>query len=279
MTSSTDTDVPLAEAVEQAARRLARAGVRDARADAGARAAHVAAGAQVLGGPALERLRALVERRAAREPLQHLLGTARFRGIDLLVGPGVFTPQPETSCVVDAVVAGLAGLDRPVVVDLCSGSGTIPLAVAHEVPGARVHAVEADRDAFGWLERNRDALGLGVEVHLGSAEDALPGLDGSVDLVVSNPPYVAEHELPAVDPEVRDHDPLRALVAGADGLDVVRMVERTAWRLLRPGGLVVVEHSDRQGRTAPAVFAPRWRDVADHVDHDGLDRYVTARRP
>ncbi|RJK97196.1 peptide chain release factor N(5)-glutamine methyltransferase [Vallicoccus soli] len=271
--------MPLEVEVERAARRLADAGVRDARADAQALAEHVAGGGAALDRAGAGRLRDLVERRAAREPLQHLLGTARFRGVDLLVGPGVFTPQPETSSVVDAVVAGLEGLDAPVVVDLCSGAGTIPMSVAHEVPGARVHAVEADPGAFAWLERNRDALGLDVACHLGSAEDALPGLDGRVDVVVSNPPYVAEHELPAVDPEVRDHDPLRALVAGADGLDLVRMVEATAWRLLRPGGLVVVEHSDRQGRSAPAVFARRWRDVADHVDHEGLDRFVTARKP
>ena len=203
--------------------------------------------------------------------------TVRFRGIDLVVGPGVFTPQPETEVVVEAVVHELRTLQHPLVVDLCTGSGTIAFSVAAEVPGATVHAVEADLVAAGWARANGERLGLPVSVLHGDAGEALHELDGTVDVVVSNPPYVAEHELDDVDPEVRDKDPHFALLAGSDGLDVVRLVEQTAWRLLRPGGLVVVEHSDRQGSTAPQVF-DRWREVRDFRDQEGRDRFLTARR-
>ena len=145
-----------------------------------------------------------------------------------------------------------------------------------------MHAVELDPDSLAWTRRNaarRVAAGdPEVQLHLGSAEDALPDLDGTLDLVASNPPYVATTEAHIPDPEVLDHDPGVALWAGEDGLDVVRLVERAARRLLRPGGLVVVEHSDRQGRSAPALFeqAGGWADVQDHADQLGRDRFVTA---
>ena len=227
----------------------------------------------------------LVSRRAARVPLQHLTGTVGFRHVELEVGPGVFVPRPETESVVqwavDAVKA--EGWAEPLLVDLCTGSGTIAFALANEVPGATVHAVERDPGALAWTRRNAAArVAAGdpeVRLHEGSAGDALPELDGTVDLVASNPPYVAEDERHIPDPEVVDHDPEIALFAGPDGLDVVREVERAARRLLKPGGLVVVEHSDRQGETCPAVFveAGGWAEVADHVDLTGRDRFTTAR--
>jgi len=146
-----------------------------------------------------------------------------------------------------------------------------------------VHGVERDPDALAWTRRNaalRVAAGdPEVRLHLGSAEDALPELDGRLDLVASNPPYVATTESHIPDPEVLDHDPGIALWAGEDGLDVVRLVEQAARRLLKPGGLLVVEHSDRQGRSAPALLeqAGGWTEVEDHVDQLGRDRFVTAR--
>jgi release factor glutamine methyltransferase len=226
---------------------------------------------------------ALVARRAAREPLQHLTGSVGFRWIELEVGPGVFVPRPETESVVQWAIDALVGAERPLLVDLCTGSGTIAFALANEVPGATVHAVERDPGALAWTRRNaanRVAAGdPEVLLHEGSALDALPELDGTVDLVASNPPYVAEGERDQVDPEVVDHDPEIALFAGVDGLDVVREVEQAARRLLKPGGLVVVEHSDRQGRSAPEVFAQAggWVEIADHQDLTGRDRFVTAR--
>jgi release factor glutamine methyltransferase len=143
-----------------------------------------------------------------------------------------------------------------------------------------VHAVERDPGALAWTRRNVDALGVDVTLHqmdiTGDVPAAFPELAGTFDLVISNPPYVAEHE--TVEPEVGDHDPAIALWAGPDGLELVRAVERAARGLLRPGGVVVVEHSDRQGQTAPAVFVG-WDEVADHRDLAGRDRFVTARLP
>jgi release factor glutamine methyltransferase len=223
---------------------------------------------------------ALVARRARREPLQHLTGSVGFRWIELEVGPGVFVPRPETESVVQwAVDHAQPGA---LMVDLCTGSGTIAFSLANEVPGAIVHGVERDPAALEWARRNAanrvragDPL---VTLHLGSVDGALPELDGLVDLVASNPPYVALHERGQMDVEVVDHDPEIALFAGDDGLDVIRLVEQAAWRLLKPGGLVVVEHSDRQGTSAPAVFGEGWTEVQDHQDLTGRDRYVTARK-
>ncbi|MCW2667048.1 MAG: prmC 2 [Frankiales bacterium] len=227
----------------------------------------------------------LVERRASRVPLQHLTGSVGFRYIELEVGPGVFVPRPETESVVQWAVdaAKAEGWTAPLMVDLCAGSGTIAFALANEVPGATVHAVERDPDALTWTRRNAahrvKAGDPEVLLHLGSAQDALPELDGTVDLVASNPPYVATTEAHIPDPEVIDHDPGIALWAGEDGLDVIRLVEQAARRLLKRGGLLVVEHSDRQGVTAPAFFREvgGWAEVADHQDLAGRDRFVTAR--
>jgi release factor glutamine methyltransferase len=227
----------------------------------------------------------LVARRAARVPLQHLTGSVGFRHIELEVGPGVFVPRPETESVVQWAVDAVRaeGWTAPLLADLCTGSGTIAFALANEVPGATVHAVERDPAALAWTHRNAaNRVKAGdpeVHLHLGSVEDCLPGMGASFDLVVSNPPYVATTERHLPDPEVVDHDPEIALFAGEDGLDVVRLVEQAARRLLKPGGLVVVEHSDRQGRTAPEVFerAGGWTEVADHQDLTGRDRFVTAR--
>ena len=283
----------LRTAVRTAADRLAEAGVASPEHDARALAVHVlglARPSDLLLVDHLDDAQAaayddLVGRRSERVPLQHLTGSVGFRRIELEVGPGVFVPRPETESVVQWAVDALArdGVERPVAVDLCTGSGTIAFALANELPGITVHAVERDPGALAWTRRNAAArVAAGdpeVHLHEGDAADALPGMDGQLDLVISNPPYVAEHERHLPDPEVVDHDPEIALFAGEDGLDVVRLVEQAARRLLRPGGLVVVEHSDRQGETAPALFraAGGWTEVADHQDLAGRDRFVTAR--
>jgi release factor glutamine methyltransferase len=222
----------------------------------------------------------LVRQRAQRVPLQHLVGSTGFRYLDLQVGPGVFVPRPETEVVVDAVLTEIKDRTAPVVVDLCAGAGTIGFSVAHEHPDAVVHLVERDPDAYEWMRRNRPEGRADVHLHLADACDALPELDGRVDVVASNPPYVAEHERALVDPEVREHDPSLALFAGDDGLDVVRIVVQRAVALLKPGGLVVVEHSDRQGESAPALLREQgWVEVADHRDLTGRPRFVTGRKP
>ena len=219
----------------------------------------------------------LVEARVRRVPLQHLVGSAAFRFIDVEVGPGVFVPRPETEVLAGWAVDQAALVENPVVVDLCTGSGAIALAIVHEVPGAAVHAVELDEPAYGWAQRNLS--GTGVDLRLGDAADAFADLDGGVDVVVSNPPYIPLDAWESVAPEVRDHDPALALWSGDDGLDAMRMIEATAWRLLKPGGVVGVEHADVQGESAPGVFGERWADVRDHPDLAGRPRFVTARKP
>jgi release factor glutamine methyltransferase len=276
------------ELVRAAARRLTEAGVPSPGYDAAELLAHVLGTTR--GGLAAapeptrrqrEEYDALVARRAAREPLQHLTGTAAFRHVELAVGPGVFVPRPETE-----VLAGWA-VDRarevqaqgraPVVVDLCTGSGAIAAAVAGEVPGARVHAVELSEDAFAWAARN--LAGTGVELRQGDFADAFRDLDGAVDVVVCNPPYIPLEAYESVAPEAREHDPAVALWSGQDGLEAIRALEPVAARLLRAGGWVGCEHADVQGESAPAVFAAagRWSDVRDNEDLVGRPRYVTAR--
>jgi release factor glutamine methyltransferase len=226
---------------------------------------------------AAARFDVLLDQRAARVPLQHLTGRAPFRSLELAVGPGVFVPRPETEQLVEWALGRLAGVPEPVVVDLGSGSGAIALSIASEHPGARVTAVERDPGAIEWTRHNaalRAAAGdRPVTVLAGDMTDPalLADLDGTVDLVVSNPPYVPDGA--RVPREVADHDPPLALWGGPDGLDVVR-------GLLRTGGSLAIEHADQQGRTLPALVrsAGGWTDVADHPDLAGRPRFTTARR-
>ncbi len=224
---------------------------------------------------------ALVEERLRRIPLQHLTGRAHFRRLALEVGPGVFVPRPETEVVVDlALAAADAAGPAPVVVDLCTGSGAIAFAVKDERPAAEVHAVEVSREAYAWADRNQSRLDLDVDLRLGDATDAFPDLDGEVDVVVSNPPYIPVGMVP-VDPEVRDHDPEVALYGGSDdGLRVPLAVAARATELLRPGGVLVMEHADTQGEALPAALRATgaWTDVVDHPDLTGRPRVTVARR-
>lgn len=227
----------------------------------------------------VDRFTELIDERVTRVPLQHLTGTAPFRGIELRVGPGVFIPRPETELLVDLVLAEVAGRSGMQVVDLCTGSGAIALALKHEVPALSVSAVELDPMAHAWAARNAQLLGLDVQVLQGPAEDALPGRDGTLDVVVSNPPYIPVGMVP-IDPEVRDHDPEVALYGGSDdGLRIPLAVAHRAHELLHPGGLLVMEHADGQGVSLPTALAREgWSDVADHRDLADRPRAVTARR-
>lgn len=271
--------------VAQATLRLADAGVPSPRFDAEELAAYVHGVKRgelhsVADGDFDARFWEAVARREAREPLQHITGRAFFRYLELEVGPGVFVPRPETEVVVGWAIEALRAMDvaEPLVVDLCTGSGAIALAVAQEVPRSVVHAVELDERAFGFAQRN--AAGSRVRLHQGDALAALPELNGTVDLVISNPPYIPLEEWENVAPEARDHDPEMALFSGPDGLDVIRGLSRTAYRLLRPAGVVVVEHADTQGGTVPWIFNEEsgWVDAADHRDLNNRPRFTTARK-
>ena len=225
----------------------------------------------------------VVERRAAREPLQHITGRAPFRSLELAVGPGVFVPRPETEFVTQLAIDALLEVPggSPRAIDLGTGSGAIALALATEVPQAEVVAVENSPRAFIWARQNVREVGATnlrlVFADLGDV-DALPGLDGTFDLVVSNPPYIPAGAIPR-DPEVRLHDPEVALYGGADGMDVVRIISRRAHQLLRPGGTLVLEHGEVQGDELRALLeADGWRATTTHRDLLGRDRATTALR-
>lgn len=257
-----------------AERRLHESGVDSARYDAEALLDHLLGSRTArftvlaLAPSTAESYRQLVERRAAREPLQHILGTVGFRGLALAVGPGVFAPRPETELLVEwglsvlpgpSVRCGRSGSEAHpgtlarVVVDLCAGSGSVGLAVAAERPHATVYAVEADPGALAWLRRNA-ATYPGVTVVAGDATDptVLSTVDGTVDLVLANPPYVPDGR--PVPPEVA-HDPPAALWGGPDGLAVLRGVAARAVALLRPGGWFGVEHDESHPAEVRAVLA------------------------
>lgn len=226
------------------------------------------------------RLQELAQRRAAREPLQHLTGVAAFRHLELAVGPGVFVPRPETETVVqfaiDALIASAEG--APVAVDLGTGSGAIAMAMATEVPHAQVFAVERSPEAHAWAARNT-ASAENLTLVLGDLASAFDELRGTVAVVISNPPYVPDDAIPR-DPEVRLHDPAQALYGGADGLDVVRVISTRALELLRPGGLLVLEHGELQGAEIRGILErDGWRSAATHQDLTRRDRATTALRP
>ncbi|WP_022881688.1 peptide chain release factor N(5)-glutamine methyltransferase [Gryllotalpicola ginsengisoli] len=229
-------------------------------------------------------VRTLAARRAAREPLQHLTGSAAFRALELAVGPGVFVPRPETEQVAQLAIDALraAAVPEPIAVDLGTGSGAIALALATEVPTARVWAVEKSAEAYPWTQRNFEAVGApNATLLAGDLADPglLPELAGRVDVVISNPPYVPDGAVPR-DPEVRLFDPAMALYGGPDGLDLVRALSRTALRLAHPGGLLVIEHGELQGRAIRDLLAADgWRAPATHPDLAGRDRATTALRP
>jgi release factor glutamine methyltransferase len=282
----------LLDEIALATARLAEAGVESPRADAELIAAHVhnvKRGELHLVPDARfdAQFWADIGRRANREPLQHITGRAYFRYLDLEVGPGVFVPRPETEVLAGWSIDRLREMDvaAPVAVDLGTGSAAITLSIAQEVPRATVHAIEADPLARSWAERNItryvDSYTAGrVLLHSGDFVteklDDLESLAGTVDLVVSNPPYIPLGSVVA--PEAAEYDPPAALWSGADGLDAIRAVERVARWLLRPGGLVAVEHSDLQGTPVYWIFSEQagWRDTRNHKDLSGRDRFVTA---
>lgn len=272
---------------------FARAGIIDPQVDAELLAAHVLGGgrgavqAAAIRGDELseadaERLRDLGRRRAAREPLQHLTGVAYFRHLELRVGPGVFVPRPETEMVAQLAIDALAAAasPAPIAVDLGTGSGALALALATEVPHARVHAAENSVDAFIWATENFAAVGAeNARLAFIDLARAFPELDGTVSVLVSNPPYVPDAAVPR-DPEVRLFDPPHALYGGEDGLDVVRTLAETGRRLVHPGGMIVIEHGELQGAQVREVLtAAGWRAAATHRDLTLRDRATTAVRP
>lgn len=284
--------IPLTQLLAGWVKKLEGAGVPNARVDAELLIGHVlgmsrgqvqakaAMDAELTGEQAAEIAR-LVARRASREPLQHITGIAPFRSLELRVGPGVFVPRPETEHVAQFAIDALGAVasPEPVAVDLGTGSGAIALAMATEVPHARVYAVENSPHAVDWAKQNLEqTAAANASIVFADLADALPELDGTVDVVISNPPYIPAGAIPR-DPEVRLFDPEHALYGGEDGLDAVRRVSTTALRLLHPGGTLVIEHGELQGADIRFLLAADgWSAAATHRDLLGRDRATTALR-
>lgn len=268
---------------------LAAAGVTSPRVDAELLLAHVLTVPRsrllLAGPPSVDEVAAFesaLERRIAREPLQYIVGTAAFRHIEVAVGRGVFIPRPETELLIDAVLPTLRAIEHPVAVDLCSGSGALALAIADEVPGARVLAVERPGPSGEWLLRNvagANTAARPVEAVLGdiAAGELLAELRGTVDALVCNPPYVPGGT--DVAPEVL-FDPGIAVFAGEDGLALMPHVVGRAGELLRSGGVLALEHDDTQGDAVPRLLHDdgRFTEITDHHDLTGRPRYTVAAR-
>lgn len=291
--SPPDEPPALAAAIAHAAARLGAAGIADPAVDAELLAAFVlglgrgGVQASAIRGDRIaaadaERLEELVTRRATREPLQHITGTAPFRHLELRVGPGVFVPRPETELVAQLAIDALraAASESPIAVDLGTGSGAIALAMATEVPHARVFAAENSVEAFLWTKENFAMVGAdNARLAFIDLAHAFPELDGTVSVVASNPPYVPDAAIPR-DPEVRFFDPPAALYGGEDGLDVVRVLSGVGLRLAHPGGMIVIEHGEWQGEAIRELLAADgWRAAATHPDLTMRDRATTALRP
>lgn len=281
----------LSVAIESATKRFEEAGIESARADAEILASFVldisrgellskTITEESFSGEDSMKYELLVAKRAERFPLQHLTGFAYFRALELKVGPGVFVPRFETEVVTQLAVDALKAVasDSPVAVDLATGSGAIALSLATEVPYSKVHAVELSVDALVFTRENFARYAPTADLRQGDLTDAFQDLNGLVDVLISNPPYIPDEMIP-IYPEVHLHDPSLALYGGSDGLDLIRKVDSTARRLLRPGGSLIIEHADMQGKAVQELLlASGWRLVATHKDLAGRDRATTGIR-
>ena len=276
----------LEKALREAAAELAAAGVPSPRVDAELLAAHLlresvgrVRALAFTDAAAPEGYAGLVAERARRTPLQHLTGKAYFRRLELAVGPGVFVPRPETETVAQLAIDQAQRVPGGAkVVDLGTGSGAIAASVATEAAGSEVYAVELSPLALAWARKNLDPLG--VTVLEGDLRTALPGHDGTFDVVVSNPPYIPSGAVPN-EPEAAEHDPAMALYGGGeDGMELPDAAARTAARLLRPGGYFVMEHAEVQARAMAIRLAadPAWEAVTSHNDLNGRPRATSAVR-
>ncbi|MEO3761365.1 peptide chain release factor N(5)-glutamine methyltransferase [Mycobacterium sp. B14F4] len=273
----------LSQMIDAAATALAQAGVASPRVDAELLAAHVTGAdrgrlAFAETGPDFEaRFGELISQRARRVPLQHLVGTAPFGPVDVHVGPGVFIPRPETEALLEWALAQQLP-PSAVIVDLCTGSGALAVALSKAWPHARVIAIDDSDRALEYARRN--TAGTTVELVRADVTDRglLPALDGSVDLVVANPPYIPDGA--QLDPEVADHDPAHALFGGPDGMRVIDAIASLSGRWLRAGGLCAVEHDDTTSQRTVETFCrtQRFDAITAHRDLVGRPRFVTARR-
>ncbi len=226
--------------------------------------------------------RELVRRRLDREPTAYIVGRRAFWTIELAVGPGVLVPRPETEGLVEAALAHLiaAGDEAPRLLDMCTGSGAVALALAAELPGARVTAVDASGRALAWARKNAVRLGLADRVDLMAADlfTAL-GPGARFEVITINPPYVSGGEWDGLAPEIKDHEPREALVAGPSGLEVIRRAAAGAARFVTAGGLVACEIGHGQAAEAAACFEAVFGRVELGRDLAGTPRLIKAAGP
>ncbi|AJT41352.1 peptide chain release factor N(5)-glutamine methyltransferase [Psychromicrobium lacuslunae] len=273
----------LADSIRQATAQLTAAGVPSPRIDAELLAGHLLGlspgelrAAALRGVATPVGYSELIAERAKRLPLQHLTGKAYFRQLELAVGPGVFVPRPETESVAQLAIDQALLLDAAVVVDLGTGSGALAAAIASEVTGSKVYAVELSELAHAWAAQN--LAGHSVELRLGDLRTAFPELNGQVDVVVSNPPYIPADAVPN-EPEVAEHDPEIALYGGGiDGLELPAAALVSAARLLKPGGYFVMEHAEVQAAAIQRLFQQAgFTQVQGHRDLAGKDRATSGQ--
>ena len=229
-----------------------------------------------------KRFAALVRRRAAGEPLQHVLGHTNFYGLRINVTSDVLIPRPETEVVVEQALAMLAGVDAPRVFDAGTGSGCIACAIKHERPDATVWGGDVSDAALGVARRNAEALALDVRwQHFDmTADDAAEHAPDALDLLISNPPYIPDHEADSLDAVVRDYDPHEALFTRGDALRFYRALARWGRTAVRPGGLLLVEtHADGTAAVAQLFRTYGWTNVDEKADWSGRPRMVWGQRP
>ncbi|OBK71534.1 peptide chain release factor N(5)-glutamine methyltransferase [Mycobacterium sp. 1274761.0] len=280
----TKTTTQLRREIELATAELAEAGVASPRADAEELAAHAAGtsrGRLALLGDVDDEFRGryadLIAARSRRIPLQHIVGSAPLGPVTVAVGPGVFIPRPETEGLLEWAAAQPLP-PQPLIVDLCTGSGALALGLSKFWPDARVVAVDDSDDALTYARRN--VSGAPVELVRADVTDTalLPELDGRVDLLVANPPYIPDGA--DLEPEVTQHDPPHALFGGPDGMTVIHAIVKLAGRWLKPGACCAVEHDDTTSTATVDAFgaAGQFVGVAAHRDLAGRPRFVTATR-
>ena len=220
-----------------------------------------------------------LDRRASGEPLQYITGHQEFWGLDLLVTPAVLIPRPETEHSVEAALELLRDIESPRTIDVGTGSGCIALALASELPTAKIDAVDISAEALQIASRNAQRLGLGDRIEF--AQSDLLGkyvdLGPTYDMVVSNPPYVGESEAEKLQIEVRQHEPHCALFGGEQGLDIYRRLIPQARQMLKPGGWLVMEIGFSQERAIHELLR-EWREVRSVPDLRGIPRVVIARK-
>jgi release factor glutamine methyltransferase len=274
----------LRHAIDCAAAQLAEAGIDSARHDAEQLAAHLAGTergrlslVESLDEDFFTRYQDVVAARSRRVPLQHLVGTEAFGPVVLHVGPGVFIPRPETEAMLAWAIAQRLPI-RPVIVDVCTGSGALALALARHLPDARVIGIDDSDAALNYARRNAEGSSVELVRADAAAAGLLAELDGRVDLIVSNPPYVPDDAV--VEPEVAQYDPPHAVFGGPDGMTVIAAVVRQAGRWLRPGGLFAVEHDDTTSTNTVELVESTglFEDIQARQDLAGRPRFVTARR-